>query len=396
MKRQKNRNSKRKSAMQTGILVIVSMLLLYVGNGIATKHFSLEGRDNTPAAPGHVVRIIDEVKENLSMGAQEMVNRDLIFEVELDADHSKVIAVQNQSAYVPTHQKDVEVGDAIVLFELSNETYGTEWVFGEYNRMGALRTLALIFAFLLLLFGGIKGVKTLISLILTVLAVFWVFVPAILSGYNIYLWTLLICVFTIAMTLLLVSGFNVKSAVAIIGCTGGVLLSALLVMIMGSILHLTGVFSEESVYLLMINPEAPIDLKAVFFGAIVIGAMGAIMDVAMSISSSLHEIAEKYSRAHFSDLLVSGLTIGRDIMGTMANTLVLAYIGSSLSVVLLLFTYSPSLVALINREMVVIEILQALIGSMGILLTLPLTAATAAAFYPRVFSQRADENPDRL
>jgi uncharacterized membrane protein len=148
-------------------------------------------------------------------------------------------------------------------------------------------------------------------------------------------------------------------------------------------LKLTGVVDEASVYLLLMNPEHPVDLKGVIFGAILIGAMGAVMDVSMSISSSLYEMKEKYAAHSFAQLFSSGMTIGKDIMGTMANTLVLAYIGSSLSTVLLLITYNPSLLDLMNREMVVIEILQAIIGSLGILMTLPLTAMVSGFLYSR-------------
>ena len=185
------------------------------------------------------------------------------------------------------------------------------------------------------------------------------------------------------MTLVVVSGFNPKTSAAIIGCISGIALSAILVLIMNSILKLTGVVDEASVYLLLMNPDHPVDLKAIIFGAIIIGAMGAIMDVSMSISSALYEMKENYAAHSFGQLVASGMTIGRDIMGTMANTLVLAYIGSSLSTVLLLITYNSSLLDLMNREMVVIEILQAIIGSLGILMTLPLTAIASGFLYTR-------------
>jgi uncharacterized membrane protein len=131
------------------------------------------------------------------------------------------------------------------------------------------------------------------------------------------------------------------------------------------------------------NPDHPIDLKSIFFGAIVIGCMGALLDVSMSISAALYEIKEKYAANTFSQIVSSGMTIGRDTIGTMANTLILAYIGSSLSIVLLLITYNPSMLDLLNREMVVIEIMQALIGSLGILLTVPLTSIASGLLFAR-------------
>jgi uncharacterized membrane protein len=129
--------------------------------------------------------------------------------------------------------------------------------------------------------------------------------------------------------------------------------------------------------------ETPINLKAILFAGIIIGAMGAIMDVAMSISSALWEVKEKAPAISFEALFRSGLTIGRDIMGSMANTLILAYIGTSLSVVLILSVYSDSLSSLFNTEMIVVEILQALAGSFGILFAMPLTAFFCSTIYTK-------------
>ncbi len=289
--------------------------------------------------------------------------------------------VQSFSSFVRVLPDAVETGDKVLLYRVPQEHYGTEWVFAEYIRTDALLILGIIFAALLLLFGRLQGFQTLVSLVLTVMAVFMVFIPAVLAGKNIYLWSVLICLYITGVTLVLVGGANKKTLAAMTGCVSGIAFAALLVLMMDGILHLTGVVNDESVYLTMLDPENPIDLKAIFFGAILIGAMGAIMDVAMSIASALKELAVSAREVTFTGLVRSGLTIGRDIMGTMANTLVLAYIGSSLATVLLLVTYFPDPVDLLNQEMVVIEILQALIGSFAILFTLPLTAVASAFFY---------------
>jgi uncharacterized membrane protein len=152
---------------------------------------------------------------------------------------------------------------------------------------------------------------------------------------------------------------------------------------MDKVLFLSGIVDEHSRYIANLPVEIPINLKAIIFAGIIIGAMGAIMDVAMSISSSLWEVKEKAGSIDFKTLFRSGLTIGRDIMGSMANTLILAYIGTSLSVVLILSVYSSSFLSLFNTEMIVVEILQALAGSLGLLFALPLTAFFCSVFYLR-------------
>ena len=148
-------------------------------------------------------------------------------------------------------------------------------------------------------------------------------------------------------------------------------------------LNMTGLIEEESIYLVQLYPDDPINLKAIIFAMIIVGAVGAVMDVSMSISSSLFELKTKSPDIKPSELMKSGFTIGRDMLGTMANTLVLAYIGSSLTSVLLLVSYNANLGQVINKEMIIAEILQALAGSMGMLLTLPLTSAVCAAIYDK-------------
>ena len=152
-------------------------------------------------------------------------------------------------------------------------------------------------------------------------------------------------------------------------------------LILDGMLELTGVVNDESVILLNIMPDNPLDLKALIFAAIIIGAVGAIMDVSISIASSLSELKEKLPEISMLELWKSGMTISRDIMGTMANTLILAYMGSCLTSVLLMVAYNSSLLDLFNRERIVVEMLQALVGSMGILLALPLTTLICAVLY---------------
>ena len=125
----------------------------------------------------------------------------------------------------------------------------------------------------------------------------------------------------------------------------------------------------------------PINLRALIFAMITIGAMGAVMDVAMDIASSLYEVKRHAPQIRDRELFKSGMNIGRDVMGTMANTLVLAYIGSSLCSILLKISYAYSFNQLMNTESIVVELLNALVGSMAILLTIPLTAFVCCVMY---------------
>ena len=275
--------------------------------------------------------------------------------------------------------KEVAAGDNILMTEISPG----EWHFSDYIRINGILVLAAIFVILLLFFGRIKGLNAILSLGLTCVAIFAVFIPSILSGKNIYASSIIVCVYSIIVTLLIANGANKKSIAAIAGCFGGVIATGILTVIMDKVLGLTGMINEEAMYLVYLNPDNPIDLKAIIFAGIIIGAVGAVMDVAMSISSALWELKEQAPDLNSSGFFKSGMNIGRDVMGTMTNTLVLAYIGSSLSLVLLLIVYVSTFTELINRELVIVELLQAVVGSLGILLTMPLTALICSVLYPQ-------------
>lgn len=372
---------KNKQSVYQIISVIVSALLIFlaylniVGNGTIFKG-TMEGE----AIKCRVIRVTDVQTQNIS-GENEFVTVTFKAQALNTSLRGKTIEViqeiDRSYAFSP---KQVEQGDKI-LVEGYTQNGERLYYFGDFVRITPLIWLLVIFCVLVIVFSKMQGLKTVVSLGFTCLSVFVVLIPAILNGRNIYFWSIAVCVFITVMTLCIISGFNVKALCAGIGCVCGVLCSGLIVLIMDKFLNMTGMLEEESVYLVQLYPENPINLKAIIFAMIIVGAVGAVMDVSMSISSSLYELKIKSPEIAPKELMKSGFTIGRDMMGTMANTLVLAYIGSSLTCVLLLVAYNASLEQVLNKEMIVAEILQALAGSMGMLLTLPLTSAVCAVIY---------------
>jgi uncharacterized membrane protein len=379
-------NFKREYKWIVPVTIIVSVLCIWLG-GMWVDALSPQNQGETETLESQslkgivteIIGVYDAENEYSNTPYQEIAFRVNVTGAPLEG--TEVVAIQTLDVQNFGEVKKVEVGDRITLVNFHNSDFNTDWVFEEYVRTNQLILLGGMFAVLLIVFGRLKGVKTLVTLVLTVLAIFNVYIPGILAGVNIYGLTFLLMIYMTLMTLVVVSGANIKTTSAIIGCMGGISVAAILVLIMGNTLHLTGLIDDESMYLMLMNPENPINLKGIIFGGILIGAMGAVMDVAMSISASLYELQDQVHDVTPSSLFKSGMTIGRDIMGTMSNTLILAYIGSSLSIILILTVYSPSLEALVNREFVVVEILQALAGSFGILFTIPLTALASSILY---------------
>ena len=368
------------------LTVIFSILYFMVGNKIASTNMpKLEGGGQTETIKAKVTQITDRNEVTEGFGITESVrNVRIEFKAEVlkgDKKGQELLCKQEIGSIYENKLKEVEVGDKVLLYPNVDGDTHHEWFLGEYERFDAMVWLIGIFFVLIIAFGRIKGVNTILSLVFTCLAVFLVFIPSIITGKNIYVWSIITCIFITIMTLIIVNGANKKSVAAGVGCCSGVLIAGIITVVMDKVLKLTGFLSDESGRLLYVNEHRPIDLKAIIFAAIIIGAVGAIMDVAMSISSALQEISETANTVTRKQLIKSGLTIGRDIMGTMANTLVLAYIGSSLAVVVLLTAYSNSMLHLMNMEMIIVEILQAIAGSLGILFTIPLTTIVSALLY---------------
>ncbi|MEG3028974.1 MAG: YibE/F family protein [Oscillospiraceae bacterium] len=380
-------SKKNKQTVAYILTVVFSLLYIFLGNRIATRNH-ISRADLTLGVPEkvQVTAVLDSNYEHTLHGDDASARSEsiILFTAKFLSGYKKgeeVKAVQRIDDMYAIEMRHVAEGDKIIVFANPDESIDVKYMFAEFYRVDFLIFLSLAFCVLLLIFGRTKGVNTLISLTFTVVSIFYVFIPAVLNNENIYFWSVCTCIFIILMTLLIVSGFTRKSLAAMAGCFSGVCVSGILVLISDQFIHMTGLVNEDSMYLLMLNDKEPISIKAVIFAAIIIGAIGAIMDVSMSISASLAELKEQVGQMSAGQITKSGLAIGRDIMGTMANTLILAYIGSSLSVTLLLAAYNSSMLLLFNTEMIIVELLQAITGSFGILLTIPLTSVICGILY---------------
>jgi len=366
------------------ITIGVSIVYIFLGNLFFTKdiNFFEPGEYDAKFVKAEIIEVFETGNEE---------TEDLKFKARLlskEYKNKEVFGVQVFDMSSLAYSNRVGKGDKILLYENIDADGITTWYADQPVRSDAIIVLGIIFLGLLIIFGRIKGINTIIALIFTCLSIFVVFVPSVISGYNIYIMSVVTAIYIVVMTLIIVYGGNKKSFVAALGCVAGILLSGILTVIMANVLELTGLLDEDSMHLLYINDKAPIDLRAVIFGSIILGAIGAVMDVSMSIASSLNELVENMDRPSFSQIINSGFEIGRDMMGTMSNTLILAYIGSSLSVLLLYCAYNSSFIYLINKEIIIVELLQALIGSIGILTVIPFATFISAKIYLAEYRQR--------
>ena len=381
-----NLNIRKKQMITYAAVLLVSILYIIVGHNLAIANYhAFSGDDQSIVIKAEVVELTDRYTVMYPLNEFEYAEDEtIVFRAKVTSGDMKgqtIEAAQTLDYFTAVHLPVVELGDRILLYSIPGGMAEHEWLMSDYQRFDQILILGAVFVLLVLLIGHWQGVNTLISLALTCLAVFYVFIPAVLAGESIYLWSIATCIYVTFMTLFIVNGVNAKSIGAILGCLAGIVVAAVLTLFFEESMTLTGLLDENSVLLYGLNPDAPFNLKAIIFAAIIIGSMGAIMDVSISIAAALEELKEKLPQITFGELFQSGMNISRDIMGTMANTLILAYIGSALAGVLLMVAYNSAMIDLFNREMIVVECLQALAGSIGILMALPFTALICALLY---------------
>ncbi|MEE0969121.1 MAG: YibE/F family protein [Clostridia bacterium] len=390
---------KKREKIKYAAAVALFLALLLAGIAAAThKGDFYAPSDGSVYARAKVCEIIRSEGELDDDGV--LIYGDITFLAEIKSGENKgdIVEInQNLSSDTPLNPRQVKKGDSIIA---ANFEWDEKWHFVEFVRSDAIAVLALIFAALLIIFGRKKGIKTVFSLVLTVIAVVFVFMPAVLSGGNIYFWAVAVCIYMIVMTLVITSGLSPMSLAASLGCVGGVLASLSLTLVTDFFIKISPNADSHSIYLMYIGDG--LDVRALIYAAVIIGSVGAVMDVSVDIAASLKELTVKLRTPSMRELFRSGLNIGRDVIGTMANTLVLAYIGGSMCSLLLYFYNNASnAVYLFNIEIIVVEMLNILVGSIGILLTLPLTALISARIYTiekmraHILSEAEEALPDK-
>lgn len=248
----------------------------------------------------------------------------------------------------------------------------------NYDRETVLVGAILLFVLFLCVIGGKKGFMSLLSLGYTLFMLFFVLIPALYYGASMLPTTIAVIILTNLISFALIDGINKKTVSGFLGTTAGVIFAGLFAYVMGKAAHITGFQTTEAESLLLECYDFGLKITDIFTAGILISALGAVMDVAMSIASAIHELAVINPELTAKELFRSGMNIGRDAMGTMSNTLILAFVGSSLSTIIMIYSYQLPLTQLWSTDLVAREVIQGISGSVGIIMTVPLVALFAA------------------
>ena len=245
-------------------------------------------------------------------------------------------------------------------------------VFG-YAREGFMYGFIALFFLVLILVGRKKGVYSVLSLVFTLCVVVFFMIPAILSGKSPILFAVITAIVTAAFSILIISDFTRKSVAAIGGTIIGVFIAGLVSFIASNIAHISGLQVEHAEEVLF-QAQGTVQVTQLLVAGIIIASLGAVMDVGMSIASVIYEMKEVNPKMGFKELYKSGMNVGRDVMGTMSNTLILAFAGSSITVLIIIVSYQLPYIRLINLDLLALEVIQGLSASIGLILAVPATA----------------------
>jgi len=295
----------------------------------------------------------------------------------LSGDHKdEIMTVTNYMSAL--FNVDVDRGDRIIVRIMTDEDGSYYASVFNYDRGIVLGVFLLIFFALLAVLGGKKGIGALAGLLLTLGCIWFILIPCLIRGVPAVPVTIGVSAVAAAAGLIFLNGYSKKTLCAVCGCVGGVLAAGIAAAAVGTLSPMNGFNMQEAENLILYGADRGLKISGLLVCGVLISALGAVMDVALGIASSVWEMRKQNPDASAKSLFRSGMQIGRDAMGTMANTLILAFAGSSLNMLILVQTYDIPFLQLINTDSIALEVVQSVAGSMGILLTVPLVAFISA------------------
>lgn len=320
-------------------------------------------------------RVIEVVEDNLSPDGIRVGYQRL--KVQLTSGEYRGEVVDATSAEGNLFGAVCEKGDSVVVHMSVSGSSKNVSVYSK-DRIVAVAAFVGIFLLLICIIGGKNGVKSVVGLVFTFVSIFMIYIPLIYRGFSPFWAAVIITIITTIVTMYLISGFTVKTICAIAGTVTGVLLAGLSAWLFGKVADIDGYNVSNIETLSYVGQITNIRIGGLLFSGILIASLGAVMDVAMSVSSAMCEIHDKAPQLGCFELFKSGMNVGRDMMGTMSNTLILAFVGSAVSELVINYAYNLPFRQIINSYNIGIEIMQGVSGSIGVILTVPAVAVVTA------------------
>ena len=361
-------------------VVIIIMLITIIAAGFfnqyLAKDYSRVNNDSTDFVSGKIVEITSSNLEydqdlKINLGKQVVV-------VEILEGKSAGKRVEIDNYLTAAHNVEVAIGSKVIIS--ADEPDGIDSYYTVYNFDRGLGMIIFTCVLLLVIIaiGRGKGVKAILGLAYTLYLVIFLLLPTVFSGYSPVLMSIICVALSTIVTLMLLNGASKKTYSAIVATVLGVVLSAGGFYLMSLVLKVNGFSVDEAESLVLINQATGLSIKDILFAGILISSLGAIMDVGMSIVSALSELFYHQPNLTQKQIFDSGIEIGKDMIGTMTNTLILAFTGSAFVSLLVLFSYNVDIKQLLSSNYIAIEFAQGIAGTLGIVLTVPIASFISA------------------
>lgn len=367
--------TKKKAARWLIIGLLIAAFAVFTVQVNRTDKVQLVERAGQTFEKGTVVEIL---QDNLQPDGSRVGEQRVRVEMKTGERKGEILEVTSSAGYLfgagCTVGMDVVImqsvaGDSVIA---SVYTQDREWV---------IYIFAALYILALCLVGGKQGVKGSIGLIFTFFCVIVVYIPLVYRGVSPFWAAVFVCMITTIVTMYLIGGASMKTVVAIGGTMAGVLIAGISAQLFSLASGITGYNVSDIETLMTLWNTNGINVGGLLFSGLLISSLGAVMDVAMSVSSSMSEILRQNPRLTRRELWKAGIQVGRDMMGTDSNTLILAFAGSSVSMLLLDYAYDLPYRQIINSNNIGISIMQGLAGSFGIVLAVPFTVLMASILY---------------
>lgn len=358
-------------------VLAVLIVLVAVMNLRAPLTYTVYNSSTIDYEKGTVTAVLEENLEPApGMPGWELGNQKIT--VRLNSGTQKGQEIQLDNNLSTTHNIHVQPGQSVIVKADRPKGVKPYYTLYNYDRTPGLCAVAAIFILLMLLVGRFKGLKSVLGLCVSLFFVLAFLLPTIYHGYSPVLMSVLTVIAIAAFSLLLLNGFSRKTLTAVVATAAGVVLSALFFLLLSDLLHLFGYNLAEAEELIVISQNTGLQIGQVLFASVLISSLGAVMDMTMSIASSLYEMKEVQPTLSGQAVFRSGLTIGQDMIGTMCQTLILAFVGSSLSTLLVLVSYGTRFDQFMSSDYVAVEVVHAIAGSLAVIFSVPVTAGLCA------------------
>lgn len=386
LRRKKNINSK----VITFCFLIIFFIFLYFFNNI--ERVELVNSSGT----SYVKAVVNEiVEDNIQEDGSRIGYQKVMLKVLSGKLKGQLIEGTSFAGYL--YGADCTVGMKVIASISKYEDNASAAVY-SYDRSNIIYIFVGLFLLMLWIIGGKKGFKSAIGLVFTFICIIYLFLPMLYKGYSPFLSAVIVIILITIVSLYLIDGITKKSISAMIGTIIGVIIAGICAAGFGYVAKISGYNVSEVEELVFVANNTELKVGGILFSAILIASLGAVMDVSMSISSTLTEIYNHNKNIGRVELFKSGINVGRDMMGTMSNTLILAFTGGSINTLILNYAYALKHNQIINMYEIGIEIMQGVSGSIAIILSVPLVSIISSYFftYVRKKSLRSKINLDSI